>query len=419
MPLVTVVGLGWGDEGKGKVVDLLAGGASAVARFSGGANAGHTVRFQGRPVVLHQVPTGLLHDGVKGLVGPGCVADPAAMLDEIDALSRMGVPLEGRLSVSPGVHLVHPAYRLLEAAEERARGAAAIGTTGRGIGPAYTRKFARTGMRLADTFDPGRLEALSEAVIREVPGLDGDAAADLESQSGRFLEASMRLSGLCGDVPGIIRDVLGRDGTVIAEGAQGTLLDPDHGTYPFVTSGSCTASAAFTGLGIAPRATEVVGIMKAYSTRVGSGPFPSELADATGEHLRTRGNEYGATTGRPRRCGWLDLVLMRYSVLLNGVSWIALTLLDVLGGLPVIRVATSWEGAGGTDPLSCVIGLDRVRPVYETLPGWSGDIRGERAWESLPAEARRFVEFVETACGAPVRLISTGPSREDVIWRTA
>jgi adenylosuccinate synthase len=415
---VIVVGLGWGDEGKGKIVDLLASGAGLVARFSGGANAGHTVTAGGRTLVLHQIPSGILHPSVTGLIGSGCVVDPAALLEEYTALEALGISPEGRLLVSPRAHLVHPAYRIFEELEERARGDGAIGTTGRGIGPAYARKYARTGIRLEDARD-GMLATLSAEVSSDAEAaLGAPLPEDVRERTKGFEEASARLCGLCGDVAGTVAEALGRGRTVLAEGAQGTLLDPDHGTYPYVTSGPCVAPNAFVSLGIGLRPASVLGVMKAYSTRVGAGPFPTELDDETGERLRVRGREYGSTTGRPRRCGWLDAVLMRYSVAVNGCTSLALTLLDVLGGFPQIRVCTAYaDGAHLPPPLGR--GLARCVPVYQTLPGWSADISGERRWEALPPEARRYVEFLESFCGAPVELVSTGPAREDVIRRPA
>lgn len=416
MPLRIVVGLGWGDEGKGKVVDHLAAGSLAVARFSGGANAGHTVKVDGGTIVLHQVPSGMLRSGTAGFVGSGCVVDPVAMLEETRALASSGYPVGDRLRVACSAHLVHPAYKLVEEEEERARGSSAIGTTGRGIGPAYVRKFARRGIRLEDALDRHVIASMSDAILEgtAVPAGRGEA---LGAASEAFVDAACELSARAADIGRLVDAILEGGGDVIAEGAQGTLLDPDHGTYPYVTSGSCTASSAFQSLGIGPRPAEVAGVMKAYSTRVGGGPFPTELSCSTGEELRRKGNEYGATTGRPRRCGWLDAVLMRYSVAVNGCSWIALTLLDVLGGFPSIEVCTAYEGDLHRD-LRVGRGLERCRPVYTPLPGWSADIRGERCWDALPREARRYVEFLESCCGAPVRMISTGPHRDDVIRRT-
>lgn len=415
MPLRIIVGLGWGDEGKGKIVDHLASDADAVARFSGGANAGHTVKAGETTVVLHQVPSGMLRPGTAGFVGSGCVVDPVAMLEEIGTLSSIGCPVDDRLHVAHSAHLVHPAYRLIDESEERRRGAGAIGTTGRGIGPAYVRKFARRGIRLEDASDRASLEAASRAAAAEAEAVL-DSAPPLAELSERFIDAAVELHAMASDVGLLIGSILDEGGTVIAEGAQGTLLDPDHGTYPFVTSGSCTAPYAFQSLGIGPLCAEVAGVVKAYSTRVGAGPFPTELSDETGERLRIRGNEYGATTGRPRRCGWLDAFLMRYSVRVNGCSWIALTLLDVLGGLPELKVCTGYEGIPDGE-VRMGRGLAQCRPVYRTLPGWTGDIAGERSWDALPAAARDYVEFVERFCRAPVRLISTGPDRDDVIVR--
>jgi adenylosuccinate synthase len=409
-----VVGLGWGDEGKGRIVDLLGEGASAVARFSGGANAGHTVMIEGRTTILHQVPTGLLRPGVLGLVGAGCVVDPQALCDEIDALPDPAGAY-GRLFISTRVHLVHPAFKVMDSTQERARGGSAIGTTGFGIGPAYVRKYERKGIRLEDALDPACLSALSAEVLEDC--LPGGPPPGMDDLVRGFEEAAAKLAARAADVGDIIRAILARGETVLAEGAQGTLIDPDHGTYPFVTCGSCVSSSACVSLGVGPSlAGRVVGVMKAYSTRVGSGPFPTEICGPLGDHIRERGHEYGRATGRPRRCGWFDAVLSSYSAALNGCTEVVVTLLDVLDDMEEISVCTSYEGAPGRFvPGGRALGA--CRPVYEILPGWKTDIRGERRWESLPQEARDYVEFLERRTGVPVTMISTGPERSDLIRR--
>jgi adenylosuccinate synthase len=407
-----VVGLGWGDEGKGRIVDLLGEGAAAVARFSGGANAGHTVVIEGQTTILHQVPTGLLRPGILGLVGAGCVVDPKAFCDEMEALPDP----EGaysRLFISTKAHLVHPAFKVMDSSEEKARGSSAIGTTGFGIGPAYVRKYERRGIRLEDALDPAGLAALSGEVLADC--LQGGAPPGIEDQVDAFEKAAARLAERAADVGDIIRSITARGETVLAEGAQGTLIDPDHGTYPFVTCGSCVSSSACVSLGVGPSlAGRVVGVMKAYSTRVGAGPFPTEITGPVGDHIRERGHEYGRATGRPRRCGWFDAVLSAYSASLNGCTEVVVTLLDVLDDMDEISVCTSYEGAPGRFvPGGRALGA--CRPVYETLPGWKTDIRGERRWESLPQKARHYIEFLERLTRVPVTMISTGPERSDLI----
>lgn len=415
MSVDIVVGLGWGDEGKGRVVDLLGAGAAAVARFSGGANAGHTVVIGGETVVLHQLPTGLLREGVLGLVGAGCVIDPVALCAEAEALGERGSDMMSRLRLSPRAHLVHPVCRVLEKSDERSRGPGAIGTTGFGIGPAYVRKYARRGIRLEDALDRSLLEELSSIAVAETAGLD--AAFDLEAGAAAFVESALKIAPLARDTGPIVADLAARGGTVLAEGAQGTLIDPDHGTYPFVTCGSCVAGSACVSLGFGPSLVgEVVGVMKAYATRVGAGPFPTEITGETGDRIRERGREYGRATGRPRRCGWFDAVLSRYAARLNGCDRVALTLLDVLDEFDEIPVCTSYAGVP-QDEVPVGRSLGRCVPVYEKLPGWKTDIAGERRWESLPARAREYVEFLEKCTGTRIGMISTGPERDDIILR--
>lgn len=413
MPLVVVVGLGWGDEGKGKVVDCLSDGAAIVARFSGGANAGHTVLIGDRKLVLHQLPTGLLREGVTGVIGAGCVIDPSALREEASILEAEGAEAWRRLRVSPHAHLVHPCYRLEEKADEEARGAAAIGTTLRGIGPAYVHKFSRTGLRVEDALDHRRFRDVSLAMAERSGTFQG-----LHEEIERFVEDSCAVALAADDISSTILTAL-RDGKrVIAEGAQGTLLDPDSGTYPYVTSGSCVSGAACVSLGIGPsRVDEVVGVVKAYATRVGSGPFPTELDGPVADYIRRRGNEYGATTGRSRRCGWFDGALAAYASRLNGCDWLALTLLDVLGGLDSLKVSTGYQGPSPAFPVLGE-GLSVLRPLYEDLPGWEGEIAGARGWDALPEAAQCYVLRIGELSGAPVRLVSTGPERSEVIWRS-
>ncbi len=423
MPASIVTGLQWGDEGKGKVVDHLAGSADVVARFSGGANAGHTVKTGTEKFALHQVPTGLIREDVIGVIGSGCVIDPVSLASEVRQLEQTGLSIEGRFMVSGKVHLVHPAYRVIEKAEESVRGTGAIGTTGKGIGPSYVEKYRRRGIRLEDAAcESSFIEKISRQTdwCVETVRPDPEELSALHEDVDRFRSEALWLVEYAADISMVLNRYLDEGMTVIAEGAQGTLLDPDHGTYPYVTCGSCVASAACTSLGIGPtRIDEVVGVLKSYSTRVGSGPFPTEQDNETGEAIRKKGNEYGTTTGRPRRCGWFDGVLAGYGARLNGCSWIALTLLDVLSGIPELRVCTGYD----LDPeISLSIfetgeRLERHTPRYEILPGWEEDIAGERDWNSLPTNARQYVELVERLAGVPVRAVSTGPDRDDIIWR--
>lgn len=422
MPVRIVVGLQWGDEGKGKMVDHLADGASAVARFSGGSNAGHTVQTPFGRYALHMLPSGVLRQGVAGMIGSACVVDPAALLKEISDLEATGIPVGDRLLVSGKVHLVHPAARVLEARSESS-GDCRIGTTGRGIGPTYVQKFMRRGIRLEDISLPGQFATSSREKTAECVAAQGLNSAERETlavETEAFIKASLAMARYTGDVSYAISRILEEGQVVIAEGAQGTLLDPDHGTYPFVTCGQCVSGAACTSLGFGPRQVgEVVGVLKAYSTRVGEGPFPTEQINEIGERIRKAGNEYGTTTGRPRRCGWLDGVLARYAARLNGCDWITLTLLDVLSGFDEIKVCTRYELDPEQDLALFETGarLGFHIPVYETLPGWREDIRGETRWESLPENARRYVHALEKLSGVPIRAVSTGPDRDHLIRR--
>ncbi len=423
MPATILTGLQWGDEGKGKMVDHLSGTADAVARFSGGANAGHTVVTGGRKIALHQLPSGLIHPDTLGIIGAGCVLDPVALKDEIETLETSGILISDRLAISGKVHLVHPAGKYFEKNDEGERGVSAIGTTCRGIGPTYVRKYMRKGIRLEDAAMPDifleKSARITEDCLKTLD-LSEDEIRSLHSEEELFNSISLKLVEYAEDVSLLLARILDNDGSIIAEGAQGSLLDPDHGTYPFVTCGSCVAGAACSSLGIGPvRIDEVVGVMKAYSTRVGNGPFPTELTGTLGERIREQGNEYGATTGRPRRCGWFDAVLTNYTARINGCTWTALTLLDVLSGLPEIKVCKKYELDPETDLTLFETGarLGNHTPIYETLPGWEEDISGERDWEALPENAKRYVLYIEQLIEVPIRAISTGPAREDLIWR--
>jgi adenylosuccinate synthase len=399
------------------MVDHLAGNAAAVARFSGGANAGHTVEFDGKRFALHLLPSGLLRPGVKALIGAGCVMDPVTALEEIKTLEGSGITVRGRLLISGKVNLTHPGYKIIELRSEESLASGKIGTTGRGIGPTYERKFRRNAIRLEDALTPGVFQELvdfhTEDTLNAINLSSEEKAVFLEDVQD-FITAAVKITEFCADVSESISSFLKKGEIVIAEGAQGSLLDPDHGSYPYVTCGQCVAGAACSGLGFGPTAVDqVTGILKAYTTRVGAGPFPTEQDNETGDRIRRAGNEFGTTTGRPRRCGWLDGVLAAYTSRLNGCTSVALTLLDVLGDLGELKICTAYKDSRFFAGRS----MGTLIPVYETLPGWTEDIRGEKSWTALPENARNYVLFIEDMLGIPVSAISTGPGREDVIWR--
>ena len=424
---LVVVGTQWGDEGKGKVVDLLTDGAKGVVRFQGGHNAGHTLVIKGHKQVLRLIPSGILRRDVTCYIGNGVVLSPSALMGEIEELELAGVDVRSRLRISHACTLILPYHVALDQAREARRGDAKIGTTGRGIGPAYEDKVGRRALRVEDLYAP---DAARER-IREVmdhhnfmlvnyyqaPALDWQTVAD------DALEMGERIAPMVTDVAGELADALGRGDTLLFEGAQGSLLDVDHGTYPFVTSSNCVAGAAAAGAGIGPGQLDfVLGIAKAYATRVGSGPFPTELEDAIGRRLSERGHEFGAVTGRPRRCGWYDAVAMKRSIELNGVSALCLTKLDVLDGLETIRICTRYEQVDADGSVRAIerlptgaAAVSRCRAVFEDMPGWSENTRGVRDWQALPAAARRYVERLATLAGVPIDIVSTGPDREETI----
>ncbi len=423
MSVTIVVGAQWGDEGKGKIVDVLSADTDIVARYQGGANAGHTLVHDGKKTVLHLIPSGILRDGVQCVIGNGVVVDPVALRDEISMLEQAGVSVKGRLFISHKAHLIMPYHKLLDQVRERASDAA-IGTTGRGIGPAYIDKYSRSGIRVVDLLDRQEFEAKLRASLAEknnvLQKLYDTETLDVEQIVAEYLEFDKYIDPYVTDTTHFLNTALANGKRVLAEGAQGALLDVDHGTYPFVTSSSPTSGGACTGLGIAPTAVKrIVGLVKAYSTRVGNGPFPTELHDAQGEELRRIGAEFGATTGRPRRCGWLDLVALRYSVVVNGISEIALTKMDVLSSLRSIKVCIAYNDGNKdlkTFPASIPV-LDTVRPVYHELPGWQCSLDDARHFEDLPENARGYIQFIEEFCGAPVKIVSTSPERSGTIIR--
>ncbi|HIJ64698.1 MAG TPA: adenylosuccinate synthase [Candidatus Hydrogenedentes bacterium] len=422
MSAYVIVGMQWGDEGKGKVVDYLTGGADLVVRHQGGNNAGHTVVVKGRQTILHLIPSGILHADKQCVIGNGTVLDPAVLLEELDSLREAGYSVEGRLFISDNAHLIMPYHKILDKAQERFRGKDRIGTTGRGIGPAYADKADRFGIRLADVMDAvlfrGKLEsvlAYKNALLREIFDEEPLAFDDIYET---YLGYADRLRSFVADAAKIVHEALAADKQVVFEGAQGSMLDLDHGTYPYVTSSITLAGGACSGAGVGPRDLDgVIGIVKAYTTRVGEGPFPTELLDETGERLRKNGAEFGATTGRPRRCGWLDCVLLKRSVMINGATGIVLTKPDVLTGFDTIRICTAYEidGVKTEDFPTQVTALAKVTPVYEDLAGWSEDITSCTTWDELPENAQRYFERIEELLNVPIALISVGPGRAQTI----
>lgn len=423
MPALVIVGTQWGDEGKGKIVDLLSPEADIIVRFQGGHNAGHTVVVGADQFVLHLVPSGVLHAGKIGMIGNGVVIDPAALLEEIDALKARGVDLSGRLFVSDRAHLIMPYHKAIDKESEKTKGARKIGTTGRGIGPTYADKMARVGLRVADLLDP---DLFREKLTKSLTDMNyllgrlyGVKGFDLDSVYQSYLGYATRLRPYIADTAILLHDAVSAGRRVLFEGAQGTLLDVDHGTYPFVTSSSATIGGALIGSGVGPKGIDrVMGVAKAYSTRVGEGPFPTELRDDQGgAELRAKGQEFGATTGRPRRCGWFDAVVVRYAVRLNGLSGLAITKLDVLDDSPDIKVCTGYRLAGQTVNTVPAVSehFERCEPIYETLPGWKQPTAGITKYDDLPSNARRYLERLSELVGCPLDVISTGSKRDQTI----
>ncbi len=419
MPAVAVVGAQWGDEAKGHVIDLLAGRAALVVRCQGGPNAGHTVVTDGGTYRLHMVPCGALHPGVRSVIGHGVVVDPIGLLEELDTLAAAGVD-PSTVLLSERAHLIMPYHRQLDLLEERARGEGMIGTTGRGIGPAYADKASRAGLRVCDALTTGghhKLLAAARRGARLVRAFDGEPCNPDEA-ADTYMAALERLRPHVGDALTVVHEALERGDTVLLEGAQAALLDLDTGTYPFVTSSCTLVAGVLAGAGIPPAAlTGCIGVYKAYPTRVGSGPFPSEMDAATASEVREIGHEYGATTGRPRRCGWFDAVTARYSARLNGYSAVALTHLDVFDTLPAIRVCTGYRlrGASLDRVPSLATDLAACEPVWEELPGWLQSTADARTLDDLPLAARAYVKRVEELAGVPVALVTVGPHRDAAI----
>ena len=417
-----VIGLQWGDEGKGKIVDLLARQSRYVVRFQGGNNAGHTLVVDGKKVVLHVIPSGVLHPDARCVVGNGVVVDPEVILQELDRLEASQGAAVGadRLILSDAAHVIMPYHRVLDACREDALGGEKIGTTRKGIGPCYEDKAARRGVRLAELLDPTALRRRLEGVLPEknriVSEWYGEDTWTVEGLCAELAPIADRLRPYVGDTISLLHAANESGEAILLEGAQGTFLDVDHGSYPYVTSSSTVAGGACAGSGLGPRDLhQVVGVAKAYCTRVGAGPFPTELDNDLGEHIRAVGHEFGATTGRPRRCGWLDMVLLRRAIRLSGVTHIALTKIDVLTGLDAIQICV---GYGDRDtPPSNAEQMDALEPRYESLPGWTEDLTGVGRWEDLPAAARAYVERVEALAGVPIVLVGTGPGRNETILR--
>lgn len=421
-----IIGTQWGDEGKGKFVDLLSSDSDVIVRYQGGANAGHTIKVGDRQTVLHLVPSGILHSGPQCVITNGVVLDPEVFLSEVDELAAQGVDVSPeRLSVSPRAHLILPYHKALDKAREASRGGKKIGTTGRGIGPCYEDKVARIGIRAGDLTRPELVRAKVRNALSEknilLQQLYKFEPIDPDSVADALLALAPRILPYVRDTAEIVQDAMAAGKDVLFEGAQAVHLDIDHGTYPYVTSSSTVAGGASTGAGVPPAALDdVIGVVKAYTTRVGSGPFPTELLDDAGSLIQTRGHEFGATTGRPRRCGWLDAVILRESIRLNGITSVALTKLDVLNELPELKICTAYELDGRKlDRIPQIEGdLERVKPIYEVLPGFDEDISGCKSFEELPQEARDYITRLEELLGVPVRWISTGPERAQTIERS-
>ena len=416
-----VLGLQWGDEGKGKVVDVLTPDYKVIARFQGGPNAGHSLVFDGDGFVLHTVPSGIFRPESVNVIGNGVVIDPVILMDEIRSIEQKAGDISGKLQIAKRAHLILPTHRMLDAASEAAKGKSKIGSTLKGIGPTYMDKTGRNGLRIGDILSPefrDRYEALKQkhlALLAQYEDFSFDIT-EYEKQWMEAVDALRRFSFIESEL--VVNRYLDEDVPVLAEGAQGSMLDIDFGTYPFVTSSNTMSAGVCTGLGVAPgRVGKVMGIFKAYCTRVGSGPFPTELFDTTGEELRRIGHEYGATTGRPRRCGWLDLVALKYAVMMNGVSELIMMKADVLNTFGTVKVAVAYEIDGRQVDYFPFESGGQVKPVYREFPGWNCDICGVRRYEDFPQQLKDYVAFIEQETGCPVKIISVGPDRKEIVIR--
>ena len=417
---IAILGAQWGDEGKGKIVDLLTPSFSIVGRYQGGHNAGHTVYAGGRKFILRLLPSGILHEGITCVIGNGVVIDPQALFAEIDELAAAGIHAGNRLLVSDRAHLILPYHRELDLLSEARRGERKIGTTSRGIGPAYEDKIARRGVRVGDLANPAQLAEAVEHNVAARNRLIADSTMDAAQVLADLGRAWERMRPWVTDVSLFLAQARKEGKAIMFEGAQGTLLDIDHGTYPYVTSSNATVGGVCTGLGVGLRAIDsVIGVAKAYTTRVGEGPLPTELTGEIGNRLREAGQEFGSVTGRPRRCGWYDAVAMRYACRINGLDALAVTKLDVLDGLPELQVCTAYRSRGAviTEMPGDVAQLAECEPIYETIPGWSSPTRGVQRYEDLPREARAYIGRLEEITGAPVAIVSTGSGREETIFR--
>jgi adenylosuccinate synthase len=418
---IVVVGAQWGDEGKGKVVDYLASSFDYIARYAGGHNAGHTVIFDNHRYVLQLIPSGILRTDKKAVIGAGTVVDPGALVNEVENLRKSGIEVRGRLFLSNRAHLIFPYHREMDKASEAALGAAKIGTTSRGIGPAYEDKMARRGIRVCDLLDADRFREKLERVIKEKDAISRATYGHPLETAGildQYLELAAHIRGLVADTAVLLNRALDKGESVLFEGAQGTMLDIDHGTYPFVTSSNATSGGVATGLGVAPtRLTGVVGVTKAYTTRVGAGPFPTEMPDLDANEVRQRGNEFGAVTGRPRRCGWLDLEVLRFAKMLNGIDSLVVTKLDVFDAQPEIKVCIGYRYKGKSleEIPAEVETLAQVEPVYHTLPGWRKPTPGVRDVKDLPTAAREYLQFISEKLQVEIGMVSTGPERDATI----
>jgi len=425
MSSLVITGAQWGDEGKGKIVDVLTERADVVARYQGGHNAGHTVVIKDEQFILHLVPSGILHKGKLSIIGNGTVVEPKSLLIEIDGLLERGIPVGDNLLLSRGAHLIMPYHIALDGAGEKRRGNSKIGTTGRGIGPAYADKIARHGITVGDLEHPAifrqKLETNLSTVNELITKIYGGETFDADAIYDEFMAYAERLKPFMGEASLAVNNAIDEGKSVLFEGAQGTLLDIDHGTYPFVTSSNATSGGVCTGLGVGPaKINKALGIVKAYTTRVGEGPFPTELFDEVGKGLQERGAEFGATTGRPRRCGWLDMVALRYAVRVNGFTGIVLTKIDILSGLDELKLCTAYdfEGQRLTEFPSSAAILEKCKPVYEkTMPGWKESTAGTTEYDKLPEGARNYIAAIEDILGVGVDIVSTGQRRDEIIIR--
>jgi adenylosuccinate synthase len=422
MPSMVVVGSQWGDEGKGKIVDYLSERADVVARYQGGHNAGHTVVINNEKFILHLIPSGILYKDKLCLIGNGVVVDPAALIEEINGLRERGIEAGGNLFLSKNAHLIMPYHIVIDKENERLRGSKSIGTTGRGIGPAYCDKIGRGGIRVADLLQPSVFKEKLKANLVHMNFMFENfyktSPLNADSIFKEYMEHAEILSPYIADTDILINDMISKQKNILCEGAQGALLDIDHGTYPYVTSSNAIAGGACTGLGIGPtKISKVLGVVKAYTTRVGSGPFPTEIKDSLGDTIREKGGEYGATTGRPRRCGWLDMVILRHSARINGLTGIAITKLDILDGMKSLKICTSYRHNGKiyTEFPKEMNFFDECEPVYEEVSGWDTSTLGTTEFKKLPRAAKAYVREIEKLLGVKAHIISTGQRRDELI----